>query len=77
MAKYIVEGWNEAVVDGNLEMNDSVSVFFTSKVRANKFAKDSGLMKVFVGEVKYQRGCLSEGDECDSFWDTAYCSWCM
>lgn len=86
MSKYVVEGWNEVttevVEDGEVytdtQMQDSVSVFFTSKVRAEKFLAGLKLDKTFVTEYKFQCGCLEEGStEVEGYGETAYCSWCI
>ena len=86
MSKYVVEGWNEVttevVEDGevysDIQIKDEVSVFFTSKIRAEKFRASLSLGETFITEYKFQCGCLEEGStEVEGYGETAYCSWCI
>ncbi len=87
MAKYVVEGWNEVAIevveeDGEVwtdtQMQDIISVFFTNKVRAEKFRAGLSLDKTFITPFQWQCGCLVEGmTEVEGFDETAYCSWCI
>jgi hypothetical protein len=86
MAKYVVEGWNEVAIevveeDGEVwtdtQMQDSISVFFTNKARAEKFRAGLSLSETFITAYDWQCGCLEEGNTCEGFGETAYCSWCI